>query len=169
MKLIPLSRGLFAKVDDKDFADLSKFNWTIKTSKRENVFYAKRFVIKDGKYTTELMHRRIMKAKKGEEVDHEDHDGINNQRSNLRLCSFADNRRNRRLQKNSPSKFIGVRVAGKKFDARIWHQNKTLYLGTFKTQIEAARNYDSAALKYRGKFAKLNFPTGLQPVAKDEK
>lgn len=169
MKLVPLSRGLFAKVDDKDFDDLSQFNWTIKTSSKENVLYAKRFSIKDGKHTTELMHRRIMGAVKGIEVDHIDHDGLNNQRMNLRASTFTENRRNRRRQKNHSQKFQGVHRSGKKWCAKIWSNGETLWLGTFNSEIEAAEAWNEKASALRGPFAHLNrIHKGFQPVTEDE-
>jgi phage-related protein len=166
MKLIPLSRGLFAKVNDEDFEDLSKFNWTIKTSKKERSFYAKRSILK-GK-STESMHRRIMKAKKGDEVDHVDHDGLNNQKSNLRICNHYENMRNRRSQKSSTNKYIGVTEYRGKFLARIWHQDKTITIGLYEDIIEAAEARDLEALRLRGQFAKLNFTKGFRPVGNDK-
>lgn len=156
MKKILVSH-VFAIVDDDDFDRLNKFKWSIKTSKKEKVLYAKRFIIKDGKYTTQLMHREIMGAKKGEEVDHKDHDGLNNRKSNLRLCSFKENRRNRRQEKSS-QEYIGVRKISYGYLARYYDDGKTVTVGVFGTAREAALARDKAVYTVRGDFAKLNFP-----------
>jgi hypothetical protein len=93
-------------------------------------------------------------------VDHIDHNGLNNRRSNLRLCTAQQNARNHRPQLRGSSKYKGVswRQDGKVFRALIWHNGKSINLGRFKNEIDAAKAYDKAAKKYFGEFAYLNFP-----------
>ena len=174
MKLIPLSQGKFARVDDSDFNQLSKFRWTLKTSKRTKVLYAKRFVIVEGKHTTIQMHAEIMKPAKGLQVDHRDRDGLNNQRSNLRVTTRAQNQRNQRKHSKGSSRYRGVCKGYKGWLARISVDNKQISLGTFKTELEAALAYDFASLKYHGEHGRTNFEavtnrkSGSQPVEKKD-
>lgn len=161
MKEIILTQGKKALVDDEDFEDLSQFKWHTKKGSN-NVFYAEREVWIDGKRTSEKMHRRIMKATDRKIlIDHKDHDGINNQKYNLRFSTHAQNNSNRRGNRGSISKYIGVSkmsstVKGKTYSYWIAKINGR-FLGTFKTEEEAAKVRDIAATEMKGEFAKLNF------------
>lgn len=93
-------------------------------------------------------------------VDHEDHNGLNCQRRNIRIATSADNAHNTRSHKNAVSKYKGVskvgpalsKVSKKKWRARIG--GKTI--GYFKSAKEAAQAYDKAAAEKYGKFAYPN-------------
>lgn len=133
MKEIPLTRGKFAIVSDEDFEKLAVFRWYCDTKG-----YACRSVKINGRYTTEKMHRTVIMAKPGEEVDHIDGNPLNNTRKNLRLCTHAENQANRtRLQKNNTSGYSGVRKNRNKWCAILWRGGKGIYLGSFDTKEEA--------------------------------
>jgi hypothetical protein len=167
MRKIQLSRGYVALVDDEDYRCLSEFRWTTLLSGNDRV-YAVRFVGSGELRKCIYMHREIMSAPDGIDVDHKVHLGprekaVDNRRSNLRLASRGDNLSNRGKSKctgESRSRFKGVvRVHGS------WHANikirdvkKRLHLGAFASDIDAALAYDAAAVKYRGEFAYTNFP-----------
>ena len=99
-----------------------------------------------------------MGAKKGELVDHRDHDTLRNLKSNLRICTHSQNQWNRKAQKNCFSKFKGVSYnkLAKKYIARIKVNNKSIHLSYFNTELEAAEAYNTASLKYHGEFGYLN-------------
>lgn len=165
MKTIPLTRGKVALVDDEDYERLMRYQWFACVSKDKKRWYARRNLRTDanGRRGTVPMHREITSAPKDCEVDHRDHDGLNNQRHNLRVCSKTDNQRNRRAQSGT-SLFKGahwVTQPGWKggWRAQIRVNGKSIHLGTFSTDTEAARAYDAAALKYFGEFAAPNFPS----------
>ncbi len=151
---IPLTRGQFALVDAEDYYQLSKLNWFAINSNR--TFYAARA----HKGKTVKMHREIMGGPGHLVVDHIDRNGLNNRKSNLRICTNAQNIRNAGPRGKGLSKYKGVsrHTRGKKWTAVIQLNNKTHYLGYFSDEIEAARAYDKRAKELHGEFACLNFP-----------
>ncbi len=177
MKLIALSKQgknkgkYFAQVDDKNYEYLNQFNWSV--MKNGKTYYAQRheFPTKKNKLTNHriiLMHREIMKAEKGELVDHRDMNGLNCLESNMRKCNRSQNNANRSCKKNGTSNYLGVskhitkRKNGKidiYWAAQIKHNKIQEHLGVFKTEIEAALAYNESAKKYHGEFARLNIIT----------
>ena len=107
------------------------------------------------------MHREILGITDPKiNVDHLDGDGLNNQRSNLRVCTDSQNGANRGKQKNNKSGYKGVHwnKKTKKWAAQIQYHKKVLNLGYYSDIIEAAKAYDKKALELFGEFARLNFP-----------
>lgn len=165
MKEIKLTQGKVALVDDADYEWLNQWKWW--AHKDYNTFYARRSYLLNGKTVGVKMHRLILNLTDPKIIgDHKDGNGLNNQRYNLRICTTSDNGRNRKTA-NGSSKFVGVsRVitkaqSGK--DYQYWRGNikpdkhsKIINLGHFKTEAEAAKAYNEAALKYFGEFASLN-------------
>ena len=158
---IPLTRGKFAIVDPADYERLAKHKWY--AAKRRNTYYAARdyYCRKKKVNVTVQMHRSIFPAPKGLFVDHINRDGLDNRSVNLRSATMAENNRNRSWTvPGKASKYRGVyKYRGQKFfSAAIRHNRKKINLGTFKTEIDAAHAYDTAAKKYHRQFAVLNFP-----------
>jgi hypothetical protein len=89
------------------------------------------------------------------QVDHIDHNGLNNQKSNLRICTLAENRRNRRAR--GKSKYLGVYYDNGYIRAVISVNGIQKRLGYFKIEETAAMAYDKAATIYHKEFANLNF------------
>lgn len=151
-KLIPLTQGKFAIVDEEDYVAMSKFKWAAQKSAHET-FYAK-----SGKKIL-LMHRLIINAPAGIQVDHLNHDGLDNRKINLRLCSNAQNARNAR-KKLTPcsSKFKGVSwdKLDRKWKASIRFNRKSRTIGRFNTEDQAAIAYNEKAKELFGEFACLN-------------
>jgi hypothetical protein len=111
----------------------------------------------EGGYIRQYMHRLIMGAEELE-VDHRDHDGLNNRRTNLRLSTHAQNCWNRRLPCTSTTKLKGVRwnATTQRYRASITANGKTRHLGSFNSDYEAGEAYDKAALELHGDFALTN-------------
>lgn len=159
MKLIELSQGKQAIVDDEDYEWLSQWKWCF-----DNKGYARRsqylgYVNGKQKTATTLMHRQITGNVHGMQVDHINGNKLDNRRSNLRLCTHTENMRNSRSSVGSYSKYKGVWLDRRvnKWAARICCGNrKRVGLGYFSVESEAAEAYNAAAKKYHGKFARLN-------------
>jgi len=158
MKEIKLTRGYVAIVDDEDYEWLSKFKWCAMVEKSGRVSAVRNLPTGNGKYKTVYMHRIIMNEPIGVLVDHADRNPLNNQRYNLRVCTHAENLRNRGKQKNNTTGFCGVVRNRKGFQAKLKINGKDLYFGTYPTPEEAARAYDVAAKIHHGEFASYNFP-----------
>lgn len=147
-KEILLSGGQVALVDDEDYDQLSQYTW--KASRKGNTVYAER--------SRKLMHREIMNALPNMEVDHIDGNGLNNTRSNLRLCSHAENLRNQKMAKSNKTGFKGVMPYYKNgFRAMIYFEGKSIHIGVYGTAEEAAKAYDRKAIELFGEFARTNF------------
>ena len=158
MKQIALTQNKFAIVDDKDFEELNQFKWY--AQKGNSTFYAVRSVYNNGGQTLIKMHRQILGLTDIKiHCDHKDHNGLDNQKSNLRECSNIENQRNRKSQIGSSSKFKGIyfnKLTGK-WLGQIMVGKERIYLGLFTDEFEAAEAYDNAAKEHFGEFANLNF------------
>lgn len=157
-KLIPVNTGNFAIVDDEDFEELSKRNWFNYGSCG---LYAATKI--NGKSV--MMHRIIMGVEKPFVVDHINNNSFDNRRSNLRICLGKENHINMRKSlaaKNdriTTSKYKGVyfRKDRNRWSAYIGTGKDRTWLGCFSSQEEAALEYNKAAVKKWGEFAKINF------------
>jgi len=150
MKTIELTRGKVTVVDDDDFPSLCRYKWAFTSNG-----YAARGVWK-GK--TILMHRLLLDAPKGVEVDHKNRDKLDNRRENIRLCSGAQNKQNRGIQKNNISGYRGVHWSSlnDKWRATIDVNGKRHHLGLFYEERDAALAYNESAKKFYGAFAFIN-------------
>lgn len=157
MKEIKLSQGEMAIVDDCQYDELMKYKWISFIA--PHTTYARGAFKSDGKRKMIFMHRYLLdNICNGMQVDHIDGNGLNNQMSNLRICTQTQNHHNQKLRKDSVSRYKGVAKSGKKYRALIRIEKKLKCLGTFSTAIDAAKEYDRAAKYHFGEFAKVNFP-----------
>lgn len=152
MKLIPLTLGKFAKVDEEDFDALNRFKWC--AVKDENRWYATR-------YKSIKMHRVILGLVRGDgkEGDHWNGDGLDNQRENLRVATKSQNQSNRGKTRKNTSGFKGVyRVNSSLMNpwaAQITKDGVQRYLGLFQTKEAAYAAYCEAAKKLHREFRRL--------------
>lgn len=151
MKEIPLTQGYVALVDDDDFEWLSQWKWCVLRTR--NNIYAKR------SSKGILMHREIV-CRHGlleETVDHVNHNGLDNRKSNLRPCSQSENQANRRKIEGS-SRFKGVHLEAYtgKWRAEIRCEGRHIRGPRFDSELEAAAWYDEKAYELFGNFALLN-------------
>ncbi|HKN85646.1 MAG TPA: AP2 domain-containing protein [Nitrospiraceae bacterium] len=151
---IPISKGKYTIVDTEDFPLISSYSWQAKNN-RGRGYYARTKVQINGDKLGITLHQMLFK----ELVDHKDLDGLNNRRNNLRPCTHAQNQRNRPKRRGThSSKFKGVywNKREKKWVACMSVNDRTLYLGIFTDEVDAAKAYNQAAIRHSGEFAWLN-------------
>lgn len=164
MKKIELTNGKVALVDDQDFELLSGSVWH-RIKRSSGLEYAERgspTIIGGNDY--HLMHRIILCAPPNMMVDHVDGNGLNNQRSNIRLATCSQNHSNRRFSGNA-SGFKGVVPFGNKWRAMIKKDRKSRHIGLFDDAVSAAKAYDEMAIKLFGEFARTNASMSLYALA----
>lgn len=156
MTEIKLSKNMIALIDDCDLEKASQYKWRARKGRR--TYYATA-LIGDKREKKEIhLHNLIMNPEDGFMVDHIDLNGLNCQRSNLRICLYSQNSKNR-----SPwglSRYLGVSIVRHKtcvrWEAKIFSDGNRKYLGSFKTEEDAAIAYNDAAKIFHGEYANLN-------------
>lgn len=147
---IPLTKGFVALIDDEDYDLVSQKKWCVMVTKTGRQ-YAYRTEFRTALY----MHTFITGFKY---VDHINHNGLDNRRENLRESNPSLNHAN--IPKRSgTSQYKGVYLEGcsKRWIAKIRQHNKSFFLGRFDSELEAAKAYDTEALKRFGEHALINF------------
>lgn len=143
----------FFEIDEEDFDKIKKYRWRLLSNNcisAWNENFTKEF----------LVHRLIMNVSDGKiKIDHIDGNRYNNKKSNLRLCSNAENNRNtsKRITNKSGYKGVSWEKRFSRWRATITFEGKQIHLGTYKDITEAAIAYDKKAKELFGEFAWLNF------------
>jgi hypothetical protein len=159
---IYLGEGEWTILDQQDYYRLGHIKWCLGRHKTK-LYAIGGIKNKNGKGVKAVyLHREIMRPPKRRLVDHRNSDSLDNRRCNLRIATRAQNLRNRgKTKRKTSSRYIGV-LYEKRYRcwvAKIEHKGKVNWVGSFKSEVDAAKARDKAAMKYHGEFARLNFPT----------
>lgn len=158
MKKIKLNTGEFTLVDDDDFLIYGNMKWFVNSDGYPKNHSGPRKTRK-----SKSLHRLIMKAQKGETVDHINRNKLDNRKCNLRIVPQQKQCFNRSLSKHNKTGYKGVGFNKRlnKYIAQICKDYKTYHLGVFETKEEAAKVYDENAIKLFGEYASTNKMLGL--------
>lgn len=153
-RMIPLTKGLYAKVDESDYEWLSQVNWCVHTHG-----YA---LCNGGRGKAKMrMHRLIAGTPEGMLTDHINNDPLDNRRANLRTCTYRQNNWNAKAYKggtSSPYKGVSWNKSGRHWVAYVSASGRMYHLGSFDNPEEAARARDAKAIELHGPYAWVNFP-----------
>jgi hypothetical protein len=142
----------YAIVDHEDFDRVNQYDWY--EIEDRNTSYA--ITYDHPRWRRLSMHKLVAGYKL---TDHKNSNGLDNRKQNLREATATQNSAHRTKPKVGQSQYKGVRpLKSGLWKACIGHNYKSINLGTFTTEMEAAQAYDEAALELWGEFAKLNFP-----------
>lgn len=157
MREIVMFGGVKTQVDDEDYERASEITWHA-DHYDSGIVYARcrRWFPLEKKHRNISLHRFLMDFPKGKSIDHIDGNGLNNQRSNLRACSRAENARNMRKHGDGKNKYKGVHPYGKQFEAYITFNRTRYYLGAYATEEGAGTAYNAAAREFFGEYCHLN-------------
>lgn len=150
--ILQLNRGFSTVFDDEDWPLLRDYEWYVQ-ERGKQVYVRARDIFGDTVY----MHRIVLGIHGELEVDHIDGDTLNNRRVNLRVATVSQNRMNRKkFEGNYSSPYKGVSFKRGRWRAQITVDKKVMHIGTFDSEIDAARAYNDKAIQLHGEFAKLN-------------
>ena len=144
---------MYVRVDPEDYDRLIHYRWIL--FKSDKWQYAVRTECIDGKQKTIFMHREIMGIDDSKVyVDHKDHDGLNNQKSNLRLSNNRFNQYNVGKKSNSKQKYKNIRhLGGDRYQVRFRTPEGVRVQKNVRGEEEAVKLYNDLAIKYHGEFA----------------
>ena len=151
MKEIPLTQDQVTLVDDEDYNNLMQYKWCFYRGKKSyHTGYAGNSILGD-------IHRFLLEPNRGQYIDHKDGNGLNNQRDNLRICTRSQNMMNQKKTRGT-SKYKGVYYvkSRNKWTSAIKHNRKSIFLGQFREEKDAALAYNLRAKEIFGEFARLN-------------
>lgn len=141
----------YSLIDEEDLQLASSYKWYL-TSHGYAANKSKKQIV--------YLHRLLMKAPNGLQVDHKNMDRLDNRKNNLRLCTIGQNRQNEKKRKiKSSSKYKGVyfcKNRNKPWCVQIRKEGIKITIGYFKTEKEAAEAYDKHAKLFYNEFARLN-------------
>jgi hypothetical protein len=149
-KEIILSQGKVALVDDEDYEWLNQWKWWFNSRG-----YAHRIIYENGKQKGHIyMHRLILNTPSDLDVDHINHDGLDNRRSNLRQCTRSQNLANQKMRKinTSGKKGVSWHKTNKKWSANIGFNHKLIHIGYFDNICDASIAYKNKAHELYGDF-----------------
>ena len=160
-RIIKLTQGYECKVDAEDYEELAAHKWHISVSSNKTIYVSR--TCSNRKKV--LMHRIITNCPCDKIVDHINHDGLDNRKSNLRICDKRGNMINTKKIRGKYSKYKGVSYDKNRFKWRvaIWDNNRPIIQKRFDDEIAAAMFYDQKAVEYYGEFAVTNADIGLLP------
>ncbi len=160
VKMIPLTNGCYAYVDAADYEWLNQWHW----------FVLNGYAARHEKGKVILMHRQIMQPPKGKVVDHINGNKFDNTRANMRNVTQRQNIYNRGKRVGAGSIYKGVSYDKSRGNWRVmlYFDGKHFFLGSFDTEVEAARAYDRQAVEFFKECAWLNFPEEWPPQRRAE-
>lgn len=160
MKIIYAFKGEEIFVDDEEYGELNKIKWCCGDGYALSTLH-----INDKKFTLR-MHRVILKALKGQCIDHINHNKLDNRKENLRFCSKSENSRNKILRANNISGVSGVRwdKQDNKWEVYVAVKNKKIHLGHYENLDNAIAVRKSAEQKYYGEFTYKASDAKLQDI-----
>lgn len=143
---------LFAIIDEDDYLLIAAYDWWLRKDEFRN--YVQTKIGRD----SICIHQLILPAKQGFIIDHKDHNGLNNQRNNLRYATQEQNSFNRRMRLDNSSGYKGVSWAetSKKWRVQLQAGGTKRNGGLHNTKEEAALAYNKLAIRYFGEYATLN-------------
>ena len=150
---VPLTKGYVAIIDAEDVRKVHAWDWSARV--KGHTVYAQRVFRRDGKSKMVLLHHQLMGIPDGGHIDHINHNGLDNRRSNLRFATESQNQQNRRVSSRSRLGLKGVYFDAKrgKYVAAIQKDKRKQTLGLFETAEEAKVAYDKAAYTLHEQFA----------------
>ena len=152
------SKGKYYVVllDEEDVDKISGYKWFLEPNK----YVSAHTKNSNGKDTTIKMARLITDAPKGMEVDHINHNPLDNRKANLRVCTHADNMRNSWKKSKCYSKFKGISFKPKckdlQWEVKFNHNSKTYSFGRYSSETIAAIVHDIKIKEYRGNWGRTN-------------
>jgi hypothetical protein len=160
-RIIPLSKGKHAIIDEEDFELISQYKWSATEPDHRRSIYARTNVKGvDGNYYTERMHRLLLGLQKGDGkiVDHVNGNGLDNRKTNLRVSSRSDNAANVAIHRGNKSGYKGVSF---RKDRCLWRteirrHGLNVYKSYSKCVHLAGRKYNDNAVRIHGASVWLN-------------